>query len=180
MVTSKRRLSNKNVINKQYIRPSLVNKTLESWLRLAHSIKQVRPNNAWEDGKRCDPELREPLINEKSKSKVIEQTDSEHDVVSSNFMVENWPKFSSVPYPTVLHKIDGLEYHKIGYFISHPKSISYCTLLLISEKPSCIYLFLTNRPDQDISKDVILLRVAFQNIIEWQLLSWKHVLKNKN
>lgn len=176
LVTLKLRLSNKNVINKQYIRPSLVNKTLENWLRWAHSIKQVRPNNAWEDmSKRCDPELREPLINKKSKSKVIGETDSERDVGSSNFMVENWPKFSSVPYPTVLHKIDGLAYHKIGYFISHPKNISYCTLLLIPEKPSCIDLFLTNRPDKDISKDVILLRVACQNIIEWQLLSWKHV-----
>ena len=39
--------------------------------------------------KRCDPELREPLISEKSKSKVIGETDSERDVGSSNFMVEN-------------------------------------------------------------------------------------------
>ena len=30
LVTLKLRLSNKNVINKQYVRPSLVNKTLEN------------------------------------------------------------------------------------------------------------------------------------------------------
>ena len=103
----KRRSSDKSVVNKQHIRPSLVNKALEKLIEINPFYRQVRLDNSWEDiSKESDPELWELLTDEKAKSKTVEETDSEEDVGSSNNTTENQSKMSSIPCPTVLHEID--------------------------------------------------------------------------
>ena len=53
-------LSDKSVVNKQHIRPSLVNKALEKLVEINPFYKQVRLDNSWEDlSKESDPELLE-------------------------------------------------------------------------------------------------------------------------
>ena len=85
---------------------SFVNKALKKLVEINPFCKQVCFDDSLGDmGKESDPELWKLLTDRKAKSKAVEETDSEGDVDSTNFIVEN-QSMSVASYHIVLHEID--------------------------------------------------------------------------
>ena len=85
---------------------SFVNKALKKLVKINPFCKQVCLDDSLGDmGKESDPELWKLLTDGKAKSKAVEETDSEGDVDSTNFIVEN-QSMSVASYHIVLHEID--------------------------------------------------------------------------
>ena len=107
-LTLKRRLSDRSYVNRQNVRPALVNKALEKLVEINPLYKNVTIDKAWEDvSEETDPELWNLLTNENAPNddKVFD-TDSDDDI-EGNVPDEPEKRSPSVAYPTVLHNIDG-------------------------------------------------------------------------
>ena len=105
----KRRLTDKSTVNKQNIRPAAVNAALQKLTEINPFYRDVSIDNAWENvSKHSDPELWNILTNNNSENpERDEQTDSDGDIEGNDKVKENVKKMPSVPYPTVMHKING-------------------------------------------------------------------------
>ena len=105
----KRRLTDKSAVNKQHIRPAAVNRALKKLTEINPFYEDVTVDTAWEDlSEQSDPELWRLLTDENTtSSKNDDQTDSDDNIEGNNHLKEKERKMSSVPYPTVMHNIDG-------------------------------------------------------------------------
>ena len=103
----KRRLSDTSVVNKQNIRPAFVNRALQKLVEINPFYKDIRIDRTWENiSERSDPELWKLLTDENAKPQNVE-TDSDDEIEGNDHAHEKEKRMSSVPYPTVLHNIDG-------------------------------------------------------------------------
>ena len=105
----KRRLTDKSAVNKQNIRPAAVNRALKKLTEINPFYENVTIDSEWEDlSEQSDPELWRLLTDENtSTSKNDEQTDSDDNIEGNDHLKEKEIKMSSVPFPTVMHNIDG-------------------------------------------------------------------------
>ena len=105
----KRRLSDKSAVNKQHVRPAAVNRALKKLTEINPFYKDVSIDNEWADvSEQSDPELWNLLTDENATSNENDdQTDSDEDIDGNDHVKEKQSKMSAVPYPTVLHNIDG-------------------------------------------------------------------------
>ena len=104
----KRRLSDTSIVNKQHIRPAFVNRALEKLVEVNPFYKDVRIDNSWEDiSEESDPDFWKLLTDRNAKFQNDDETDSDDEIDGNDHVHENEKKKSSIPYPTVLHNIDG-------------------------------------------------------------------------
>ena len=103
----KRRLSDTSFVNKQNIRPALVNKALEKLVEINSFYKDVRIDDTWEDlSEESDPGLWNILTDENAKPQ-NDETDSDDEIEGNDHAYEKEKRMSSVPFPTALHNVDG-------------------------------------------------------------------------
>ena len=106
----KRRLSDTSTVNKQHIRPAFVNRALAKLVEVNPFYKDVRIADSWEDeSEQNDSKLWTLLTDPNAKSQHNEETDSDEDIAidGNDHVHEKEKQMSSIPYPTVLHNIDG-------------------------------------------------------------------------
>ena len=105
----KHRLSDKSAFNKQQIRPAFVNRALAKLIEINPFYKNVIVDNDWKNvSEQSDPEFWKLMTNDNSKEFSIDhQTDSDDDIEGNNKLKEREMKMSSLPFPTVMHNIDG-------------------------------------------------------------------------
>ena len=105
----KRRLTDKSVVHKQQIRPAFVNRALQKLTEINPFYKDVIIDNEWEDlSEQSDPELWKLLTNENVREPNNgDQTDSDDNIEGNDKLKEREMKKSSLPFPTVMHNIDG-------------------------------------------------------------------------
>ena len=106
----KRRLTDKSTVNKQPIRPAAVNRALLKLTEINPFYKDISIDNEWEDlSEQSDPELWKLLTDENTSTENDEVTDSDdnNNIKDNNHIKEKEIRMSSVPYPTVMHNIDG-------------------------------------------------------------------------
>ena len=101
----KRRLS---VINKQQIRPALVNTALQKSTKINLFYSNITIDNQWEDSsKQSDPVIWKLLTDKNaSESNNSDQTGSNDDIEDNDKFKENL-KESSSPFLTVMYNVDG-------------------------------------------------------------------------
>ena len=96
--------------HKQHIRPAAVNRALKKLTEINPFYKDVSIDNEWVDvSEQSDPELWNLLTDENANecNENDDQTDSDEDIDGNDHVKEKDAKMSAVPYPTVLHNIDG-------------------------------------------------------------------------
>ena len=102
-------MTDKSAVNKQHIRPAAVNRALEKLTEINPFYKDVTVDSEWKDlSEQSDPELWR-LLTDKSttSSKNDDEMDSDDNIEGNDHLKEKEIKMSSVPYPTVMHNIDG-------------------------------------------------------------------------
>ena len=125
------RLSDTSFVNKQNIRPALVNKALEKLVEIDPFYKNVHIDDTWEDvSEESDPVLWNILTDENAKPQDNE-TDSDDEIEGNDHVYEKEKSLSSVPFPTTLHNVDG-------------PNITTKLLTLLLEKVKSQYLSLQN------------------------------------
>ena len=104
-----RRLSDKSAVNKQQIRPAFVNTALAKLIEINSFYKNVIVDNNWKNvSEQSDPEFWKLLTNDNGKEfNIGDQTDSDDHIEGINKLKEREMKMSSMPFPTVMHNIDG-------------------------------------------------------------------------
>ena len=105
----KRRLCDKNAVNKQQIRQAFVNRALAKLIEINPFYKNVIVDNDWKNvSEQSDPEFRKLLNNGNGKEfNIDDQTDSDDDIEGNNKLKEREMKMSFLPFRTVMHNIDG-------------------------------------------------------------------------
>ena len=105
----KHRLTDKSVVNKQQIRPALVNTALQKLAQINPFYSNITIHNEWEDlSEQSDPVLWKPLTDKKAQeSNNINQLDSDDDIEGNNKFKERELKESSSHFPTVMYNVDG-------------------------------------------------------------------------
>ena len=118
-------------MNKQNIRPALVNKALEKLVEIDPFYKNVHIDDTWEDvSEESDPVLWNILTDENAKPQDNE-TDSDDEIEGNDHVYEKGKSLSSVTFPTTLHNADG-------------PNITTKQLTLLLEKVKSQYLSLQN------------------------------------
>ena len=102
-------LTNKSVVNKQQIRPALVNAAFQKLAQIRPFYSDITIHNEWEDlSEQSDPVLWKPLTDKKAQeSNNINQLDSDDDIEGNNKFKERELKESSSHFPTVMDNVDG-------------------------------------------------------------------------
>ena len=105
----KRQLSDKGAVNKQQIRPAFVNKALAKLIEINPFYKNFIADNDWKNiSEQSDPEFWKLLTNDNGKEfNIDDQTNSDDDIEGNNKLKEREMKMSSLPFPTVMHNVDG-------------------------------------------------------------------------
>ena len=107
-LTLKRRLSDTSYVNKQNIRPALVNKALEKLVEINPFYNSIHIDDSWEDvSKESDSTLWSILTDENAKPDEKDKLDSDDEIEGNDHAYEKEKKKTCVPFPTVLHNIDG-------------------------------------------------------------------------
>ena len=105
----KRRLSDQSYHRKQNIRPAKVNKALEKLKEINYFSNNVSVDDSWENlSKESDPELWDLLTNENAKPDKADLIDSDEEIEGNDHALEREKRDTTIPYPTVLHNIDGM------------------------------------------------------------------------
>ena len=104
-MTFKRRLNNRGYVDKQAIRPSLVNRALA---QLNPLYQNMQINMSWENvSQESDPRLWNILTDENRKDVEGEIDDSDEDIEGNDHAYENEVQDSVLLLLTVLHSIEG-------------------------------------------------------------------------
>ena len=102
-------MSDKSAVNKQQIRSAFVNRALAKLIEINPFYKNVIVDNDWKNvSEQSDPEFWKLLTDDNGKKINIDyQTDSDDDVEVNNKLKERKTETPSLPFPTVMHNIDG-------------------------------------------------------------------------
>ena len=105
----KRRLTDKSVVNKQQIRPALVNTALQKLAQINPFYSNITIHNEWEDLSEQSDLVLWKLLTDKNvqESNNIDQMDSDDDIEGSDKFKERELKESSSHFPTVMYNVDG-------------------------------------------------------------------------
>ena len=109
-IALKRRLSDKSSVTTQVVQPAKVNAALKKLTEINPFYKDISIADTWADvNEQSDPELWKLLTNEKTEcdSDNDKEIDSDDEMQADDNMQEKKKRHSSVPFPTVLHNIDG-------------------------------------------------------------------------
>ena len=103
------RLTDKSVVNKQQIRPALVNTSLQKLTKINPLYRNIAIDNAWDNlSEQSDPVLWKLLTDQNaSKSNNSEQTDRDDDIKGNDKFKESELKEPSSPFPTFMYNVDG-------------------------------------------------------------------------
>ena len=101
------RLTGKSVVNKQQIRPALVNRAIQKSTKI-NPFYNIIISSGWEDlSEQLDPVLWKPLTNKDDReSNGSDQTDSDNDIEGNDKVKESELRESSSPFPTVMYEVD--------------------------------------------------------------------------
>ena len=102
-------MSDKSAVNKQQIRAAFVNRALAKLIEINPFYKNVIVDNDWKNvNEQSDPEFWKLLTDDNGKKINNDyQTDSDDDVEVNNKLKERKTETPSLPFPTVMHNIDG-------------------------------------------------------------------------
>ena len=106
-------MTNKGVVNKEHIRPALVNATLQNLTNVNPFYSNIVIDNEWENFSEQSESLLWKLLTDKNTDKNAresnnsDQTDSNDDIEGNNKFKERELKESSPPFPTVMYNVDG-------------------------------------------------------------------------
>ena len=105
----KHRLTDKSVVNKQQIRPALVNTALQKLAQINPFYINITIHNEWEDLSEQSDLVLWKLLTDKNvqESNNIDQMDSDDDIEGSDKFKERELKESSSHFPTVMYNVDG-------------------------------------------------------------------------
>ena len=105
----KRRFTDKSVVNKQQIRPALVNTALKKLAQINPFYSNITIHNEWEDlSEQSDPIFWKLLTDENAQeSNNTNQMDSDNDIEGNDKFKERELKESSSHFPTVMYNVDG-------------------------------------------------------------------------
>ena len=104
-----RRLTDKSVVSKEQIRPTLVNAALQKLTKINTFYHNINIDSEWEDlSEQSDPVLWKCLTGKKaSQSNKSGLADSDDVIEGNDKFKERDLKVSSSPYPTVMYNVDG-------------------------------------------------------------------------
>ena len=101
-------MSDKSAVNKQQICPAFVNKALAKLTEINPFYKNIIFNDWQNISEQSDPELWKLLTSENDEeSNIDDQTDSDDNIEGNDKLKEREMKMSFLPFPTVMHNIDG-------------------------------------------------------------------------
>ena len=115
-------MSDKSAVNKQQICPTFVNRALAKLIKNNPFYKNVIVDNGWKNvSEQSDPEFPKLLIDDNGKVfNADDQTDSNDDIQGNNKLKERGMKMYSLPFPTVMHNIDGPNISSSEFFNTAP------------------------------------------------------------
>ena len=102
-------LADKSVVNKQQIRPALVNTALQKLAQINPFYSNITIHNEWEDlSEQSDPVLWKLLTDKNAQeSNNGDQMDSDDDIEGNDKFKERELEESSSHFPTVMYNVDG-------------------------------------------------------------------------
>ena len=105
----KRRLTDKSVVNKQQIRPALVNTALQKLTKINPFYSNITIHNEWEDLSEQSDQVLWKLPTDKNteESDNRDQADSDDDIEGNDKFKERELKESSSRSPTVMYNVGG-------------------------------------------------------------------------
>ena len=103
------RLTDKSVVNKQQIRPVLVNTALQKLAQINPFYNSITIHNEWEDLSEQSDLVLWKLLTDKNVQEFnnIDQMDSDDDIEGNDKFKERELKESSSHFPTVMYNVDG-------------------------------------------------------------------------